>query len=265
MANQTSSYLIEEFNKRSKKNERYSLRAFARDIEIAPSHLSTLLKDKSGLSKERAFKIAQKLELSPRKTKIFVETAESEYSRSSILKEAAKKRVRKIYIKQEIKEHLEVDEFQFISQWYHLAILELFELKDFKMNNGYISSKLGITEKEVQEAIVRLVRLKLLVTRKGKLIPNEESTMVGDNVSSSAIRQFHEQIIQKAKVAIHDQDKSERILRSSIITIKKDKVQEALLMLQDFHNKFCVQIGEQQIVNKDEVYCLSSQFFKLTN
>jgi uncharacterized protein (TIGR02147 family) len=264
MSEQISELLIDEFNKRSKKNNHYSLRAFARDLELAPSHLSNLLKGKSGLSLESASRIAKKLAWPSRKTRIFVETVESQFSRSNVLREAAKKRIQKFTTDAVLKSNLKVDEFQFVSQWYHLAILELFEIKNFKMSNEFIASKLGISEEEVKIAITRLLRLKLLIQKKGKLQVSDDTTFVGDDISSVAIRENHSQIIKKALDAINQQDKSERILRSTILAIKKDKVPEALLMLQDFHEKFCEQITDVDNGNKDEVYCLASQFFKLT-
>lgn len=264
MSEQISDLLVEEFNKRSKKNNHYSLRAFARDLELAPSHLSNLLKGKSGLSIESASRIASKLSWPSRKTKFFIETVESQFSRSNVLREAAKRRVAKFTTEAVLKSNLKVDEFQFVSQWYHLAILELFELKNFKMSNEFIATKLGISVDDVKNAITRLLRLKLLVQKKGKLQVSDDSTFVGDDISSVAIREYHSQIIRKALDAINQQDISERILRSTILAIKKDKIPEALLMLQDFHEVFCEQITDVDNENKDEVYCLASQFFRLT-
>ena len=264
MKDQVSHLLVEEYNKRAKKNLKYSMRAFARDLDLAPSHLSNLLKGKAGLSTESAQRITKKLAWPNRKARIFVETVESEFSRSVVVREAAKKRVEKLTVDEELKSHLDVDEFQFVSQWYHMAILELFELKKFKMSNIFIAQKLGITEDETKAAVTRLLRLKLLKVKNGKIEPSEDSTFTGDDVSSLAIRESHSQFIKKALESVHTQDKSERILRSTVMAIKKDKLPEALSMLQEFHDTFCTQITDTNLDNKDEVYCLSSQFFKLT-
>ena len=52
------------YTERKTRNKKYSLRAFARDLDIPVSSLSELLSGKSGISKERAIKVADKLNLS---------------------------------------------------------------------------------------------------------------------------------------------------------------------------------------------------------
>lgn len=51
------------FDERKLRNVKYSLRAFSRDLNIAPSYMSEVLKGKKKLSSESACKIALKLGL----------------------------------------------------------------------------------------------------------------------------------------------------------------------------------------------------------
>lgn len=55
--------LIQEFNYRRSTNITYSLRAFARDLEIDQKHLLRILKNEKGLSPQKAELIAMKLSL----------------------------------------------------------------------------------------------------------------------------------------------------------------------------------------------------------
>jgi uncharacterized protein (TIGR02147 family) len=264
MKERVTEFLVRELSSRTKRNTNYSMRAFARDLNLAPSHLSNLLKGQAGLSRKSATKIASNLLWSARKSKIFIEMVEGQFARSKMLREKAEQEIKKINIEELPHENIELDQFKFISEWYHLAILELFEIKQFVLNDLYIASKLGISEKSVKEAISLLIRLKFLKKSNGRLNPSNDKTLAGDTVPSKAIREFHEQLIKKSLESINTQDISERILRGSILAIKKDRLNDALIMLQDFHDEFCEQIGEGPGHDKDEVYCLSSQFFRLT-
>lgn len=56
--------LKSELKKRSEKNDRYSLRAFARDLGMSPSYLCEVLGGKASLSPRRIERVAPLLELS---------------------------------------------------------------------------------------------------------------------------------------------------------------------------------------------------------
>lgn len=53
------------FDRRREKNGSYSLRAFARDIDLSPSFLSLFLNGKKNLSLNSAYRIGQRLGLDP--------------------------------------------------------------------------------------------------------------------------------------------------------------------------------------------------------
>jgi plasmid maintenance system antidote protein VapI len=57
------SILTREFEQRRERKPSYSLRAFARFIELDPSHLSKVFRGQRGLSQERASAIFRKLGL----------------------------------------------------------------------------------------------------------------------------------------------------------------------------------------------------------
>ena len=48
------------------------------------------------------------------------------------------------------------DVFSYMSDWYHLAILELTFVKGFKSEAKWMSRRLGISEAEVKPAVDRL-------------------------------------------------------------------------------------------------------------
>ncbi len=60
-ADSPRSFLRLEFERRLKRNPRYSLRAFARQIGLQPARLSYVLSGKHGLSRDAAALIASRL------------------------------------------------------------------------------------------------------------------------------------------------------------------------------------------------------------
>lgn len=259
-ANDYKTILKEELAARCRQNPRYSLRAFARDLKLAPSRLSEILAGKQGLSREAAVKVAQALGYGAGETERFCDLVESLHARSRRDRETARIRLKKHVVPTETY-LLQVDAFKAISDWYHFAILELTYVDGFKSDAKWIARTLGISEFEVQLALERLVRLELLTWKGAKLHLNHSVVFVPDDVPSSSKTSFHSQILLKAKEALHLQSVDEREFGSEIIAIDKSQLAEAKKAIRDFKHKFCNAMGEA--ASKDALYCLAVQFFEL--
>lgn len=76
------SILRDELAARSRRNPTYSLRAFSRDLDLAPSSLSEILNQRAGLSYEKAKQISTLLKLNPLDQQIFENSAGLFHSRT---------------------------------------------------------------------------------------------------------------------------------------------------------------------------------------
>src|SRR5207253_10375366 len=66
---------------------------------------------------------------------------------------------------------LSEDVFMIVSEWYHLAILEVMKLEDFTPNVRWVAQRLNVNSNQVKIAIERLQRVGILeITLKGKWI-----------------------------------------------------------------------------------------------
>ena len=252
--------LKEELAARCRQNPRYSLRAFARDLKIAPSRLSEILSGKQGLSRPAAERIAKALGYAPAEIERFCDLVESLHARSRKNRDNARVRLKSQVPSETHQLHL--DTFRAISDWYHFGILELINLSDFKSDPKWIGKRLGISEFEVQLALDRLLRLNL-ITRKGdKLRLTYANPFTPDDIPSDSVKKFHAQILMKAKDAMLLQPVEEREYGAEFIAIDREQLAEAKKALRDFQHKFCKRFSEDAQV-KDGLYCLSLQFFDL--
>src|SRR5689334_15303008 len=87
------STLRNELAERCRRNPRYSLRAFARDLGIEPARLSDVLNEKKGFSKTLALRLASRLGFSEKETERFVESVESLHARSKTARRIATERL----------------------------------------------------------------------------------------------------------------------------------------------------------------------------
>lgn len=74
--------LQQTLQSKQKKNSRYSLRAFARDLRVSPSFLSEVLNGKYGISRQLARQIAERLGFDAKESAHFCELADLEVTES---------------------------------------------------------------------------------------------------------------------------------------------------------------------------------------
>lgn len=256
-----STLLKKELERRLVYNASYSLRAFARDLGISAPRLSRILNENLGLSFKAANEIAKKIDFKGIDKELFLTLARSSAVRSSIRKKESYSQLKSIY--QQKYSAISADTFQVISDWYHFAIVALVETKNFKNNESWIAQELGINKLQASQALKRLIRLGIILEENEKLSVSQTYLIESQHTSHEAIRNFHTQIIGKAVQAIHQQDVNERFLFSSAISIQKSKLGQFRELIQGLHNNAETEASTH--LEKDAVYALSVQFFRLNN
>jgi len=254
--------LTEEFERRKQLNSAYSLRAYARDLEISAPRLSQVLRNKQGLSVMAAKQIAKKLKLSDETKEWFCTSVGALHDRNFKQRSEFEKKIKRYKKEAKVNSELSLEYFKVIADWYHFAILELTYLKDFQNNNAWIANILGIKSDEVAAAITRMKLLDLLREKDGRLIDTFKFLATPDDVPSISLKMFNTQLIKKAMEAIHEQDVLEREMSSNIFAVNKDRLPELKEKLKHFRREF--QQDADHGGNKNAVYCLGLQFYELT-
>jgi uncharacterized protein (TIGR02147 family) len=254
--------LRETLENRRQRNSNYSLRALARDLGVAAPRVSRWLSNKEGFSKESALEIALRLGLSVLEAENYAIAAESKFARSSKKREKARSELGKKTVDYR---SIDTREFKVIERWYHFAILSLLETERPEFSNSWIAKRLGISVHEVRQAIERLLSLGMLTrTTSGTLQVTGLYFANPSGIPSSSVRKFHRQILQKAESALETQTVKDRDFSTLILAVSKSQIDEAReaikIFRENFEKKFC-----QETKNRDAVYALGVQFFRLTN
>ncbi len=157
---------------------------------------------------------------------------------------------------------IELDKFHFISDWYHIAILELSCTEDFNPNLNNISRRLGITVDEARAAIDRLLRLGLMKRHEQKLLKVEKDiTNFSPGQSSKAHKHYQRQIMEKGLKAIDECPQKLKDITSMSMAIDIAKLPEARKHIHNFRKKMCLLLEQGQ---QTEVYNLSIQLIPIT-
>ncbi len=255
---------------RQNKNRTYSLRAFAKALKVNPTTLSMVLQNKRSLSESSIQNIIQALQLDPEESRVFRAMVLSidgdtpevrlRYSQELDSYHSNRKQNDKYY-------DLSVSAFRVIADWYHLAILELLETKDYQAVTKddvikWIAEKFGIGTIQVKVAFDHLEKLELIEYRSGKPYKTDGILHTGDKVPSEAIRSHHRQYLEKAIQAIQEQSHDECDFSGIIVPVDSEKLPEAKKMIQEFRKKMNTFLRGK---NNSDVYRLSVSFFRISN
>lgn len=174
-------FLQSELSRRVRENPEYSLRSFAKALQIDPSALAKLLKGSRSLGSRVIAKLGKKLGLKDFEIQEFVRAQEDIKSRPT------GSSVHPLPY-----QPLIPDTFRLISDWHHYAILELIRVSEFCPDPVWISKTIDVPVTEVGLAIERMLRLKLLVIdESGKWMDqSERATNIVDHHFGAAQRRL---------------------------------------------------------------------------
>lgn len=235
-------YLEKELEARSRKNPRYSLRAFAKSLSVDSSYLSKVLSQKRNLNNKALYSFAEKLNF-PKELDFIQDAKQPNHSKPEL-------------------NELSIDQFKVISDWYHYAILEIIHLDEFMPDTHWIAKNLNISYGEAYAAINRLTRLNLLVIDKNGKWKSVANTTTKNQLSTLALRNLQRQILQKAIEAMENTDFEERDQSSITLCVDKDRLAEAKERIKVFRRELMQFLESGK--NKDEVYQMSFSLFPIT-
>jgi uncharacterized protein (TIGR02147 family) len=254
--------LNEQLEVRSARNSNYSLRAFARDLELSPSRLSQILNKKKGLSEKAAEALAMKLGLNTREKEYFVLSAKSQHSRSLKDKAEATKDLKEILAPKLQSKEIDNREFELAHSWYHMAILELMELKDYEHSVEWFAKKLKIKKVIVKNALERLEKIGWITLQNGSYRASFESNESPNDLPSNAIKSFHDDMLKKAEAALFNDDIHEREFQNMTLAFSQAQMKEAKDAIRSFQKEFAKKFYPET-QDRDSVYQLSVQLFRL--
>lgn len=223
--------LQEEFVRRCRNNPAYSLRAFAKFLDIDQSLLSKIMRGQRTTSAQLSKKISDKLGI---------------MSPNSVFNP------------------LKDDIFQLVSDWHHFAILEFAKTKTFSTDAKSIARRLGIRPEQVQAAVERLQRLGFIKIQGKKwhvLSPNNSWT--NDEQTNAGRRQLQRHLMELSLRALDEVPFEKRDHGSITLAINKKRIPELKKRLSEIRrelgNEF-QKTGEPL----DEVFQITVSLFPLT-
>lgn len=226
---------------------------------MASSKLSQYLNGDCGISGERARFLAGKLNLAPAETELFVCSAEAAHSRDPNAKAKAATRLKELL--KDTFSKVNMDKFELIRDWYHIAILELTELSSFQPDVAWIASAIGIGKAEAHAAVKRLEELGFLKIEKFKWEQTEKDFETPPEISSRAIREYHKQMLNLVERRFEAIPIEKRELGSVVFAVDETLVPELKSLIRQFQRDVSTLIEKSS--KKNTLYALNTQLLPI--
>lgn len=243
------------------KNQAYSLRAFARDLHVSHTLLSLVMSGKRPLSLKQAARMGVALGLSAEEHNALIQQVVGPQTKGRSAKRTRKNKP--------VFWNVEIEKFKTISEWHHLAILDLSMTKGFQENPNWIAKRLGIPSIQARDAVERLERMGLLVRKDEKLTKKENFYAFQNGSSKAALRLYLSGLLKKAdehlKSKTTPDDSANRWMGGGTLTIKKSQIAAARAKLQKIQDDFIREAAMNSGSDAEEVFQFSIQFFPLTD
>ena len=244
--------LIKKFNEIKLKNSKFSLRAFAKKLEITPSAASEIMKGKRTISEKLAKKISTRLKLNPTESSIFFSRFEDN-----------SRKIKKILTTNvQEKSILQDNDYEVVSHWSTFAILSILKLDDFKSDTQWIATRLGIDAEQVEDSLRKLLKLKMInYNEEGKLQRAEKYYSSSDDKTNYFVRNHHISDLNIIKKCIETLSPELRDLSNLTFPANPETLQEIKVILRTMHDEIAMIMGQG---TKKEVYKICTYLFPLT-
>ena len=243
-------FLNSELRRRIQSNSQYSLRAFAKSLNMSPGAVSEILRGQRQLGPKAVDKVAKAVGLNNSETKFLHELAMSQ--RVQFEERSGDQASTKL---------LEEDVFSLVSEWYHFAILNLIDVEGFCWQAGWISNRLGITKIQASLAMELLEKLEIVTLKGDRVIADASHVTSTNEIPSQAIKNYHRQMLSKAAEALESQGIGERDVSGIGFAVDPRRIPKLKREIMAFQDEVLEKYSSGK---KSEVYFLEMALFRLT-
>jgi uncharacterized protein (TIGR02147 family) len=243
----------------------FSFRAFAKTAGYtSPNFLKLVMEGKRNLSAQSILVFAQVLKLSRDESRFFRSLVSLNQATTAEEKEIHR---RQVFRSKKFKnlQPLQEAQFHYYSHWYFIPIREMVGARGFQKNPHLIAKKLipSISPQQAQQAIQELLALNLIrEDARGRLTQTHSVINTADEVTSTSIPIFHQEMLKRASEAIDIFPKEKREISSATVGVSDVNAQRIKKMLQRFRQKILAIAAEEQ--NIEGIHQINFQFFPLS-
>ncbi len=243
-------FLNLELERRQKKNPKYSIRGFARDLKIESSMLSKIIKGTRPIKPLTAFKVLERLDI--------------DLSLKNIILLSLFPENQQVYADDRDFRELTADVGSLPAAWEFYAVLSLAELPEFIDDADWVAHRLATTSEVTALILQKLKELNLIAFKDNRWSPTGIQLTTTPGARSQNTKEAQKQYIEKSVTHLMRKFEEEIVSDFSGITmaVTKSKIPEAVRRIKEFRRNLATFLHETQ--SYDSVYRINIQLFPLT-
>lgn len=241
-------YLQAQFQKRKKKNPRYSIRAFAQALKTDSSSLSKILARKRTLKFEVAEQFLKNLKVEPALRSILLLSLTETRTDYLTDEKFTTPKGEKI--------------LELMGEWEFYAILSLLELKNISHRPKVLAARLNTDEDLVVRILSAVESAGYVRKQKDRYVLTGVSLTAAPNMHGQIIRKVHRRYIEKALMALEDDSGNDTDITGMTFTMPRSRFIEAKERIKEFRRALTKYLSNHDD-ELDGVYRLNIQLFAL--
>jgi uncharacterized protein (TIGR02147 family) len=239
-------HLQSEFARRCATNPQYSLRAFARDLDVHHATLSQVLRGERPLTPGAIAALCAALRVPDALVQAYLA---NEPLAASASRETAARLTRSAA--------------EVIGEWHHFALLELTHLESFRPDVRWIAQVLNITTDEVTEALTRLLRLRLIEMRGDSWVDVAGDAIAhADDFTQAAIERLFDQVRRLTAASIAQPRRRHRSHGVTTLAADSRRLPEAIAAIERFRTELAALLSTE---TPDVLVQFETHLFPLTH
>jgi uncharacterized protein (TIGR02147 family) len=245
--------LEEEYSKCRDTNHRFSVRGFARKLNIHPATLASVMKGSRNIPKHHVLPLTEKLRLTAARRNRFIRSVQN-YNRGKVFLEESLQDTTQVLDSQTHKE--------IIADWEHYAVLTLLEIKTVQWTATNMAERLNLSAARVDKVLQNLLQAQMIQQTDQSLVLSQTMPLTTTNdVPCEALKLAHENELKLAQEKLRSVPVEMRDYSSRTMAIDPKRLPEAKQAIRKFRKELAdlLEDGDQS-----EVYLLGVQLLPMT-
>jgi len=244
-------FIRDSLEEKKSKNKHYSLRAFAKKLQISPGHLSLILTAKKNISELHAKILSQTLKLSGEEEIFFFLMIQCDQSDSSIRKTIEKKlnveRSKKV-IKQK-----KVEGLSLRIKWTHLLIIVIVgHFKSLTKAAAFLEKHFQLETDLINKFIGELIQHGFLVHENGIHKSTSKRIVFSSENSNEILKSLHLDYLKVSIDQLYSKTPEDRFSVTEFLTIPKSMFPEVKKITNDYLDELTT-IAEKNTIEARDV------------
>ena len=258
-------YLNAIYQEKKSSGEGFTYREFAGLCGLSSAGAIKLVLDgKRRLSLSKAQQVAKLLRLPGEEAEFFLNLVRFNDAKDDGERNAAFDKLKAAVAFRRTQENA-IRQFEYYKKWYYVAVRELVNLDGFREDPKWIASRLtpSITTAQARAAVQKLLKLGYLVRDPEGILRQAQPVISTEpEVASLAVKNFHREMMDRAKESLESQTSDRRDVRCVTVAISEGQAERIKQMNTQYMKDVLDVVAEDDGV--DVVCQLNLQWFRLS-